>query len=135
MKKHYDVAQIFMSGKKQICIPKVLVGLSLAAALFSAADGTAWAVDTSWVVDSDGNWSESEKWDNGVPGAGDNAFLNQGPHTVKVNYTPDNPVLGKLEIGNRMTLEMGLNTLTVNTGLTIGPWGGRLAILIIRAVL
>jgi len=124
MKKRYDVAQIFMSGKKQISIPKILVGLSLAALLFSAADGTAWAKDTNWNTAVRGNWYDAANWDNGVPvNDGDRAFLTFNDAIVDY-WSATNPILDLVSIDNFTSLvHQADSTLTTNY-LTVGETSG-----------
>ncbi|MFQ5593656.1 MAG: beta strand repeat-containing protein [Anaerolineae bacterium] len=82
------------------------------------------AAVTSWTNAAGGNWNVAGNWDNGVPGAGDNAIINlAGTYTVimNVDVTVNSLTLGGAS--GTQTLDGNNRTLTLNSTSTVNANG------------
>ena len=91
----------------------------LAVAILCGAAASGWAQDTRW-IGGNADWNLPGSWDNGVPAAGYNAWLDQpdlsGPGYTAIYIDPGtNPTLSTLWIDQGMTLAHDQDSLTTNT--------------------
>lgn len=72
--------------------------------------GTAWAIDTTWVSNSSGNWTDATRWSNGVPVNGSfNVFIDDGDSAVTVTLN-ESKAIGSLTVGinDKLKLKEGV---------------------------
>jgi fibronectin-binding autotransporter adhesin len=103
-------------------IDRQLLARVMGACLALVLGGGALAVDTSWIYDGNGNWTEAAKWSNGEPDAAAfNAFISNLGNGVAIDLN-ESRTIGRLAIASGGLTIQSLTatpiTLSVANGIT-----------------